>query len=84
MDQAIEHAKAEMAKLEHPPKWRAYTPQFGGTGDVFVWEMEFESLAKLEEFWASWYANPENEEFWKKYNQIAESGGNLEIWNLID
>ena len=83
MDQAIELIKAEMSKREGPPKWRILTPQFGVRTDMIVVEWEFESLAKLEEFWAVWLAKPETAEFWKRYNQLVETGGHNETWNLV-
>ena len=83
MQQVVDLVKAEGAKLENPPKWRAYTPRFTGVGDVFVEELEFENLTQLEEHWDAWFARPDNPEFFQKFHQLIEPGTANEIWDLV-
>jgi hypothetical protein len=79
-DKCVELLKAECAKWK--VKWRIYTPNIAKM-DKVAGETEFESLAELEKFWTEWFASPGTAEFWKKYNELVDTGGTNETWNLM-
>ena len=41
-------------------------------------------LAVYEKFWADWLAKPETPAFLEKWNELIESGGSREIWELAE
>ena len=63
--------------------WRNYAPEISPC-DVVAFEWEYESLEEYERDWAEWGATPETAAFMEKWNQLTESGGNNEIWRLVE
>ena len=63
--------------------YRLYTPDIGPF-DVIAIEVEFENLEAYEKGWAEWFARPENAAFMEKWYALTESGGNNEIWTLVE
>jgi hypothetical protein len=79
MDRFVELLKAELARTPQF-KSRIYTSTFG-TGDICAEEIEFENLAELDKFWSEWFAKPETAEFYKKFDEYREPGGENTLWN---
>jgi len=63
--------------------FRLYTSDIGPF-DVVAIEIEFESLEEYEKGWAEWRARPEVAAFMEKWYDLTESGGNNEIWTLVE
>ena len=53
-----------------------------GTIDAVALEVEFESVAAMEQGWADWYASPLGEQVMKRWLEITEPGGSNEVWIL--
>ena len=60
---------------------RICTSQFG-TFDTLMVEEDFESLEELERTWAGWRTLPEWGPFFEKWNELTDTGGTNEIWQL--
>jgi hypothetical protein len=63
-------------------KIRVYIPNIG-PNDVFTAEFEFENLADLEMTYSEWFSIPETTEFLRKWDELTETGGSSEVWNLV-
>ena len=64
-----------------PHAWRLYSSNIG-PHSVVALEFEFESLGEYETYWAEWGASPERPAFIEKWNELTETGGTTEIWDL--
>ena len=53
-----------------------------GVFDAITLEVEFESIAQMEEAWAEINAGPGMAEFMSKWQVAAKSGGTNEVWVL--
>jgi len=62
---------------------RIYTDNIGPRFTVAS-EEEFESLAEREKLRAQRRASPDWSAFAEKYYALAETGGTIEIWDLVD
>ena len=86
MDKAREIAQ----KLkEVVPDWkgRIYVAGWRGYGpfDTLIFEDTYESVAEREAYWEKYFDKPEFGAWWDEwYAEVAESGGSLEVWNLIE
>lgn len=63
------------------PASRVYRSHYGPF-DAVALEVEFESVAAMEQGWAEWYASPGGEQFMQRWLEITESGGSNEVWIL--
>lgn len=62
-------------------KYRICSSYFGAF-DAVALEVEFESIAQMEEAWADVNAQPEMAEFLSKWHTATKSGGSNEVWLL--
>lgn len=60
---------------------RVYSSHYG-TFDQAVLEVEFSSVAEMEERWAQWFQSDYAQEFVPRWLEITESGGTNEVWIL--
>lgn len=83
-EKAIELVKSEIARYApaQSQTWRIYTDNIGRFWMLAI-EVEFESLADLEGYWAKWFEDPEAVAFLEKFNKTLKSGG-TEVWNLVE
>jgi hypothetical protein len=65
---------------ELPGAVRLYQPMFGSTRGTLCIEMEFESLAALEQSLADWQGTPSAEAFMKKWRDTTDSHAEIQIW----
>jgi hypothetical protein len=83
MQKALAMAKSVNEGAAPDYKGRIYTPAYG-PGNVLVFEDVHESVAEREEYWEKYYGTPEFEAWWEEWNEIAETGGSIEVWNLTE
>jgi hypothetical protein len=77
--------KSEKSRLANPNAMRIYTAHpAGAPGWHVVTDIEFESLAALEQWLGEWLANPENADIFQKMGALQEPGGFSTIWNLVE
>jgi hypothetical protein len=69
--------------LESTHRSRIYTSNIGPFQHI-VNDIEFESLAQLAEYWQDWWSREETPAFMEKWNQLIESGGSAETWNVVE
>ena len=81
MDEAVALAAEERSRIDGT--YRIYRPTIGPI-DVVAFEFEGGSLADNERGWVEWSATPEAAEFIKKWNELTEPGGSIEIWTLVE
>ena len=81
MEEALKMLKAARAKLDNPNIARIYTSNIGPFNQL-VEDLKFENLSEYEKFWEEWWSKPETTEFMKKWNELVETGGAGEVWNL--
>jgi hypothetical protein len=62
-------------------KYRICSSYYGAF-DAIALEVEFESLAQMEEAWAEVNAQPEMAEFLNKWYAATQPGGSNEVWIL--
>jgi hypothetical protein len=83
--QAVEwlsnEAKAEKARGGFLGHVRIYVTSIGQFDQV-AFEIEFESLAEYETFWATWGARPTTPALMEKWYELIVSGGTNEVWDL--
>jgi len=77
----IEMMKAAHEMLGSRNRSRIYTSNIGPFQKI-VNDIEFESLAQVAEYWEDWWSREETPAFMEKWNQLIESGGGAEIWNV--
>jgi hypothetical protein len=81
----VELIKAERARFPSPHDTRLYFWPRGHPMSQVVYEVEFESYAESESFWAEWNADPETATFYEKlYELLTESGFSDETWTLAE
>jgi hypothetical protein len=80
-DELVELAKTSRDRSDRPG--RIYTSNIGSFNKL-VMEVEFDSFAQLEEFWAAWWANSAFDEFRDRWFQLVDVDGHSEIWNLVE
>ena len=61
--------------------YRIYTCTFGTRSRMAI-EREAESMADIEQFWATWSKTPEAAAFTEQFNVLTEPGTIREIWTL--
>ena len=83
MKQVVEMVKAERATYDSPDRFRFYTSSFG-PGDLFVQDLEFETLEEQEKHWTEWFARPTTPEFMKKWDEVVVRHVSNDIWNLVE
>ena len=71
------------ARAQATKEFRIYTSYIAPL-DKLVEEIEFENMAELEKFWADFWANPGTPELMDKFNQLVETGGTNEVWNVVE
>ena len=81
MQETVDWLRARWKEFNHPHAIRVYTPNIASF-DILTFEIEFESLAGYEKFWADFSARPETAEFMSKWYELTEGGGTNEIWTL--
>lgn len=77
LDEVIALLKEEKTDLVK----RVYRSHYG-TFDTAVMEIEFASVAEMEERWAAWFKSDYAQEFVPRWLEITESGGSNEVWIL--
>jgi hypothetical protein len=60
---------------------RIYTTNLGPSHTV-IYEAEYETLAAWEKAVAEWPSHPLAATFWKQMNELLDSQGSWEVWNL--
>jgi hypothetical protein len=81
-DEAVEFIKSEIERFPTSHATRVYSGYAAPT-DTLVMEFEFENLEELGKHWENWFADPESAKYREKINELTETGGDNEIWNLI-
>ena len=81
MEEAVALHLAIKEKAGHPLPFRIYWSDIGRFSVMAV-EMEYESLAEYETFWAEWAARPDWGADVAKLFDLLEPGSTQEIWNL--
>ena len=81
MQETVDLLRAQRKESSHPHATRIYTSNIAPF-DILAFEIEFESLAGYEKFWADFSARPETAEFMSKWYELTEGGGANEIWTL--
>lgn len=83
-----EHGKLEeaLAALQEAGKevgqrYRLYQSHYG-TFDTLAFEVEFESIAAMEDFWNAMNAGPQMEDFMARWYTLVRPGGLNEVWVL--
>ena len=70
---------------DHPAtqnrRTRIYTTNLGPAHTV-IWEAEYETLAAWEKAAAEWPSHPLAATFWKQMDELVDSQGSREVWNL--
>ena len=62
--------------------YRIYVP-ISGPENGLVSEVEFESLAKREEFWEKWLAKPDNLAWLEQVYALVENEASTEFFRLL-
>lgn len=68
--------------LDWIPPFRVLTSRLGPLGLV-VLEVDFESLADYERFWASFASAAESRAVDENFSEMVEPGGTNEIWEVV-
>ena len=55
-----------------------------GVGHKIALQLEFESLAELEKFWAELWATPQEEEPPVKLEDVTIQWDSREVWDVLD
>ena len=81
----VELFKSMRSSLPNPDRMRIYFAYpFGAPLFQVETEVEFESLAALEQWVREYFANSENVESWKKWRSLIEPGGGSTLWTLVE
>jgi hypothetical protein len=81
----VELFKSMRNSLPNPDRMRIYVAYpFGAPLFQVETEMEYESLASLEQEIGEFFANSETVEIWKKWRTLIEPGGDTTIWTLVE
>jgi len=78
---AVAILKNGASHLDWVPPSRVLIPHFGTFGLVQL-ELEFETLADYEKFWASFDAAPERDGIMARWLETIEQGGTNELWEV--
>jgi hypothetical protein len=83
--QLVEMMKSIRPLLPNPSAMRIYVAHpAGAPGYMVVTDIEFESLATLEQWLKQWFARPDAAEFMEKVGALEEPGGDTTLWNLVE
>lgn len=78
---AVTILKTGAKHLDWSLPYRVLTSHFGEFGMVQL-EIEFETLAEYEKFWASFNAAPERDGIMAQWLETIEPGGTNELWEV--
>jgi hypothetical protein len=81
MQKAIDLVQAEIERAGAPDATRICTAYAGPTG-VMIIEHEFSDIGELDQYWKTWFADPESAAFREAFGKLTKPGGANEIWNL--
>jgi quinol monooxygenase YgiN len=87
MPEMIELAKAQIEPFLELRKGAGslrYLVNKVATFDTFVFESEWNSLAEWEAYWEEWRSRPETAEFGRKLAELLESGGEHQLWTVVE
>ena len=81
----VEVLKSMRSSFADPDRMRIYTSHPAGA-PLFqtVWEMEYESLADLEQFLPKWFAVAGAAGLLTKWTSLVDFGGDSTVWNLVE
>jgi hypothetical protein len=91
MNEVLEIVKAEQERVQQAYSVsdsvsagasRNYVPYIGPFNQI-VLEYEWNDMAEREAFWSAWEASPEAKAIRKKWEQLLEPGGGVELWRLV-
>ncbi len=77
LDEVIAILNAEKTDLVK----RLYRSHYGAV-NLAVMELEFASVAEMEERWEQWHQSEHAQSFTPRWREITESGGTNEVWIL--
>lgn len=60
---------------------RVYRSHYGAF-DAVAMELEFSTIAEMEEAWNEWYLSDNGKKFMPIWETITENGGTNEVWLL--
>ena len=83
MEKAIQMLQDARQNIQ-PKTMRIYKGNIGPQDNTLVFEIEFENLTDLDQFWAEWFALPETGAFLEKWNTLGKPGAVNQVWNLIE
>jgi hypothetical protein len=84
MKEAVDMVMKAIKGFAWPHPMRTYSPRISPLS-ILTWEIEVESLADVEKMLAAWAAHAAKPEFaglTKGWNDLLESGGAYEIWEV--
>jgi hypothetical protein len=77
--------KSMRSRLPNPDRMRIYTSHpVGAPLFQVMWDMEFGSLAALEQWNREFWADPDNVEAWKTWRSLLEPGGGSTLWTVVE
>ena len=76
-------ALAEKLQSTNPRAYRIYVPEFAPF-DVLCIEVDFDSLAEYQQYWAEYFAQPETTAFLERWYELTDTGGTNELWELVE
>jgi hypothetical protein len=77
LDEVVKMLKGDEGNLVQ----RVYRSHYG-TFNVAVLEVEFNSVAEMEDLWTGWFQSDAAQKFHQRWNEITEPGGTNEVWIL--
>ncbi|MCB0067017.1 MAG: hypothetical protein KDD77_07700 [Caldilineaceae bacterium] len=80
-EDAVSILKTGAKRLGWKPIYRILTSHFGTFGEVQL-ELEFETLADYEQFWADFDAAPETAGIMAQWLETVQEGGTNELWEV--
>lgn len=87
MNEALALANAERERTQHKHSRLAtfhYKVGLVAEFDTLVFESEWNSLADWETYWQEWGADPESALFLQKMWETMESGGEHQLWRIVE
>ena len=82
-EKAIELIKEAKTMLAPPHGAQIYNSYIGPFNEI-LYDLKFENLSGLEEFWEKWWSLPETPPFMEQWNELVTDGGGSEIWTLVE
>ena len=73
---------AEMEAIKPPHGFRTLTPAYSGSGEVTIYEFEFDDVAEYDAFWAEW-GRTRGDAFFAEVDPLAE-GFTFELLRVRD